>query len=182
VPADWIQTFTRRKFYPLDPRVEDVDIIDIAHALAHICRFTGHIDPAYTVAEHSIHCALILGWRGHSREIQLAGLLHDASEAYLCDVSRPVKKDSCMAGYCVAEARLGAVIYKAFGLSFECMPLDVKEVDNNLCGWEARDLLSGGPLDGWAKVPDGVPKIVPVGDPKIVKAEYLNLFSNLCVR
>ncbi len=179
MPADWIQTFTRRKFYPTAPRVEDVDIFDIAHALARICRFTGHIDPAYTVAEHSIHCALILAELGHSPKIQLAGLLHDASEAYLCDVSRPVKRDPCMAGYRTAEARLEAVIYQAFGLPFERMPPEVKEVDNMLCGWEARDLLPGGPLDGWAKAPDGAPKIVPVGDPKIIKAEYLEVFCGL---
>lgn len=129
----WIQTFTGRKFYPLDPKTEDVCIEDIAHALSMICRFNGHTKRHYSVAQHSIHCAMFL-----PDNLQLWGLLHDASEAYLCDLCRPVKY--AVRGYKTAEKRLQTVINEHFGLYGKC-PSEVKAADERMLATERRDVM-----------------------------------------
>jgi len=95
--GDWIQTFGGRAFWPLDPRPEDVAIGDIAHALAHLCRYGGHTRRFYSVAEHSVLMA-----RAVSPKHRLWALLHDASEAYLVDLPRPIKR--AIPQYRTAEA------------------------------------------------------------------------------
>ena len=77
----WIQTFQGKAFDPFAPRPADISHFDIAHALSNICRFTGHTNTFYSVAQHSVQVALLV-----PRPMQLAALLHDASEAYLCDI------------------------------------------------------------------------------------------------
>lgn len=86
--GDWISTFTGRVFWPLDPRPEDVDIVDIAHALSHLCRWGGHTTAHWSVAQHSIMVSEIA-----PQELALAALLHDAAEAYIGDLMRPVKRN-----------------------------------------------------------------------------------------
>ena len=89
--GDWIQTMSGVIFYPLDPRPEEIRIEDIAHALSHQCRFAGHCREFYSVAEHSVRVS-----RELPQEFMLWGLLHDASEAYLVDLPRPIKRWSAM--------------------------------------------------------------------------------------
>ena len=86
-----MNTYTGKKFDPLQMKPEDVDLVDIAHALSLLCRGGGHIDRFYTVALHSINCANEAKVRGWERKLILACLLHDASEAYIADIIRPVK-------------------------------------------------------------------------------------------
>lgn len=141
--GDWCQTYTGRRFYPLDPRADDIDIVDIAHALSHICRFNGHCVRPYSVAEHSILVALHVAWDGSEpadRTTVLAALLHDASEAYLCDVPRPLKTMPEMAAYRVMEARVESVISDRFGLP-QTMPAVVKRHDQRALATEYRDLV-----------------------------------------
>lgn len=88
-----IMTYTKKMFDPLRPIVELIDIEDIAHALSMLCRANGHFKSFYSVAQHSINCMKEAKARGYSRRVQLACLLHDASEAYLSDVTRPVKQE-----------------------------------------------------------------------------------------
>ena len=108
----YITTVTGKHFYPLNPNPKDIDIEDIAHALSLICRANGHFKHFYSVAQHSIACAEEAIERGCSVEVILGCLLHDASEAYLCDVTRPVKKH--IPQYLRAEEKLQAVIWKRF--------------------------------------------------------------------
>ena len=108
----YITTVTGKHFYPLRPKPEDVDVEDIAHALSLICRANGHFRHFYSVAQHSLACAEEAAARGHSTEVVLGCLLHDASEAYLCDVTRPVKRH--IPQYLQAEERLQAVIWERF--------------------------------------------------------------------
>ena len=108
----YITTVTGIHFYPLNPNPKDIDIEDIAHALSLICRANGHFKHFYSVAQHSIACAEEAIERGCSVEVILGCLLHDASEAYLCDVTRPVKKH--IPQYLRAEEKLQAVIWKRF--------------------------------------------------------------------
>jgi len=113
--ADWIMTSRGRMFYPLAPSAEDVDIRDIAHALGAVNRFNGHTREPYSVAQHSI--LLSLQFEADGPEMALFALLHDASEAYLGDVPRPLKQTPAFAPYREAEARLEAVIFGVFGLA-----------------------------------------------------------------
>ena len=83
----YITTVTGKHFDPMDPGNQDFNIVDIAHALSLICRGNGHIRFFYSVAQHSIACAEEAVARGYSPEVILGCLLHDASEAYLSDVT-----------------------------------------------------------------------------------------------
>lgn len=86
-----ILTFTGKMFDPIHPNPELIDIRDIAHALSFLCRANGHFRTFHSVAQHSLECYAEAKARGCSKKIQLACLLHDGSEAYLSDVTRPVK-------------------------------------------------------------------------------------------
>ncbi|HYI27587.1 MAG TPA: phosphohydrolase [Bradyrhizobium sp.] len=122
--GDWMQTFTGKQFWPLDPRASEIDIVDIAHALSLACRYAGHVRHFYSVAEH---CVLLAGWV--PPEARLWALLHDASEAYLVDVPRPLKP--FLPGYREAEAAVMAVVAQKFGLGPD-MPGIVAEGDNRI--------------------------------------------------
>ena len=87
-----IKTYTGIMFDPLEPNADLIRIEDIAHALAMLCRANGHFKSFYSVGQHCINCAEEAAARGYSVRIQLGCLLHDGSEAYLSDVTRPVKK------------------------------------------------------------------------------------------
>jgi hypothetical protein len=132
--GNWIQTYSGKKIYPLDPRPEEICIEDIAHALSNICRFTGHCSEFYSVAQHSVYVSVHV-----SKQNALWGLLHDASEAYLCDIVRPVKNSVELIGYKALEHRMQSAIGEVFGLS-PVMPEEVKMYDNILLITEARDL------------------------------------------
>jgi hypothetical protein len=142
---DWIQTRTGKKFYPFAPRPEDIDIEDIAHALSMLCRYAGHTSQFYSVAEHSVHVAEALVLAGQPKHVVAAGLMHDATEAYLVDLPRPVKNG--LPGYKDAEVRLAAVIAEKFGLPPVAPPI-VKEFDTRILRNEAEALLGPG-VDGW---------------------------------
>ena len=89
--SNFIRTFTGRHITPTAPRSEDICIEDIAHALSQLCRANGHFKAFFSVAQHSVNCCLEAEARDYSQEVRLACLLHDAGEAYLSDVTRPVK-------------------------------------------------------------------------------------------
>ena len=87
-----IKTYTGLMFDPLQPTDDLIRIADIAHALSMLCRANGHFKSFYSVGQHSINCAREAAARGYSVRVQLGCLLHDGSEAYLSDVTRPVKQ------------------------------------------------------------------------------------------
>jgi hypothetical protein len=133
----WIQTFTGKAFDPFDPKPEDICIEDIAHALANVCRFTGHSRQFYSVAQHSVEVATRL-----PHELQAAALLHDASEAYLTDLPRPIKRRPEFQFYREAEERLQQAIYRRFGLkpSLE-QAARIKQMDKQMLMLEKQLLL-----------------------------------------
>ena len=88
-----IMTHSKKMFDPLNPQVELIDIEDIAHSLSMLCRANGHFKSFYSVGQHCINCMQEAKARGYSQRVQLGCLLHDASEAYLSDVTRPVKAE-----------------------------------------------------------------------------------------
>jgi hypothetical protein len=121
--GNWLQTYTGYAYWPEDPRPWDVNIVDIAHHLSMICRFTGAVRTFYSVAEHSVHVSHLV-----PREDALVGLLHDATEAYLTDVSKPVKSSPGMWGYRNLEALNWLAIARKFELP-DVIPTSVHDAD-----------------------------------------------------
>lgn len=107
-----IKTYTGTMFDPLEPQAELIHIVDIAHSLSMLCRANGHFKSFYSVGQHCINCAVEAAARGHSRRVQLACLLHDASEAYLSDVTRPVKQ--VLPAYLEIEGPLQDAIWEKY--------------------------------------------------------------------
>ena len=146
--GDWIQTYTGKAFWPLDPLADEVSLADIAHSLSLQCRFAGHIRRFYSVGQHSIMVA-----RNVPLEDRKWALLHDASEAYLVDLPRPIKYHGGMGSiYREIEDKVMAVICERFGIS-PIMPASVKHADNVLLMTEKRDLLGPGPAAWFTSVP-----------------------------
>lgn len=114
----WIQTYNSHKLYPMDPDNEEneIDIEDIAHSLSMQCRFNGHSRDFYSVAQHSCEVCDLIFAETRSKELALWGLLHDAAEAYLSDIPKPIKK--YLNGYKEAEDALLKKIIKKYGLSW----------------------------------------------------------------
>ena len=154
--GDWMQTASGIAFWPIDPRPEDVRIYDIAHSLSNMCRYGGHCTSFYSVAQHSV-----LVSRALPPELKMWGLLHDASEAYVVDVPRPLKP--FLTGYREAEDSVMAAIADAFDLCPRTMPSEVKRIDNAILADEAAQIM-GPPPRAWT-LPEpllGI-KITPVG-------------------
>jgi 5'-deoxynucleotidase YfbR-like HD superfamily hydrolase len=123
-----IKTYSGR-IDPLNPVADEVNIEDIAHALARQCRYNGHCVGFLSVARHSIWVAERLAAQGHNKTMQLTGLLHDAAEAYLGDLVRPLKHTPFGALYLEVEAALEVVIATKFSLPFP-FPAEIREADD----------------------------------------------------
>ena len=107
----WITTYTGKKFPVKQPRPFDINGTDIAHGLSLTCRFGGQIREFYSVAQHSMLVTSLL-----PEKIAAYGFLHDASEAYLCDIPGPIKGLPEMEGYKELEKRYMKTIYTAFSM------------------------------------------------------------------
>lgn len=130
-----IRTYTGLTVNPLALRPEDVNLHDIAHALAQVNRFAGHLKFPISVAQHSVWAARLCLPFGP--DVALQALLHDASEAYLGDVTKWLKATPEFAAYREAEARAQALIFTEFGCSTE-MHQAVEAADRVLVRFEGR--------------------------------------------
>ena len=108
----YITTISGIHFDPVEPEEKLIRIEDIAHSLSRICRGNGHVKEFHSVAQHSLECLTEARARGESVRVQLGCLLHDASEAYLSDVTRPVKK--MLTEYLEVEDRLQDLIWEKY--------------------------------------------------------------------
>ena len=175
-----IMTYTKKMFDPLRPNAELIDIEDIAHALSMLCRANGHFKSFYSVAQHSINCMKEAKARGYSNRIQLACLLHDASEAYLSDVTRPVKAE--LPRYKEIEAPLQETIWNKW-LNDPLTQEEIRqvfEIDDMMLLNEFMILMD-------TALADNIP--VLIGDLQFVfsgfketKEEYLSKFKDLCIK
>jgi hypothetical protein len=152
--AAWMQTFTGRAFRPFAATIEDIDAADIARSLAMTCRYNGHVNRFYSVAEHSIHMAEHFARVG-DRETALWALLHDAAEAYIGDMVRPLKVTDSMAPFRALDHQLTALIATKFGLiddpaEFHGLPAAVKDADARILLTE-RDALLSTPPQPWGQ-------------------------------
>lgn len=109
---DYITTYSGHAFSPLAPDADAIDLRDVAHALARIGRANGHFADFYSVGQHCLDCAQEALARGYSARQALACLLHDASEAYMADITSPVKKN--LRQYVAVEDHLLDVIYQKY--------------------------------------------------------------------
>lgn len=107
-----ILTYTGIMIDPVNPDPELIEIRDIAHSLSLMCRANGHFPTFYSVGQHCINCAREAAARGYSRRVQLGCLIHDASEAYMADVTRPVKKE--LPRYLEIEEPLQNLIFEKY--------------------------------------------------------------------
>jgi len=130
---DCIRTFTGIYVNVFEPTLEMICIEDIAHGLSNQCRFAGHLKKFYSVAQHSWHCYTLA-----PSKHKLAALLHDASEAYLCDIPKPIKKH--LPDYCKIEDNLMKVISKKFGFEYP-LSKEVKEADKTMLKVEWEKLM-----------------------------------------
>ncbi|MDQ7092377.1 phosphohydrolase [Desulfosporosinus sp. PR] len=125
--SDYILTYSRIKFYPLEPAMGDIRIEDIAHSLSLMTRANGHSSHFYSVAQHSLQCCREAESRGYSVRVQLGCLLHDASESYISDLTRPVKRN--LPEYFKIEETLQKLIYVRFGLG-DLTADELKQIEN----------------------------------------------------
>lgn len=152
--GNWTMTQSGIQFWPLDPHKDEIYIRDIAHSLSHICRYGGHCNRFYSVAEHSVLMA-----SKASRKNAMWALLHDATEAYLMDLPRPIKP--FLPGYAEAEEKLMKCIADAFALDYN-MPDEVRDLDDRII----RDEME----QNMCYVPDKYMEIEPLN----IRLEYLN--------
>lgn len=143
--GDWMQGYQGTAFWPMDPHIEDIDLETVAHALSLQCRFGGHVKSFYSVAEHCYRASFF-----HPEAYAFEKLMHDASEAYLQDVPRPIKRGMEMEFYNTTEDKWHKVLSEKFGFTYPYPP-EVKLADEVMLHWEARDLMKFGP---WHKVID----------------------------
>ncbi|OAM73046.1 hypothetical protein [Devosia elaeis] len=170
----WMQTFTGRAVYPLDLRPEDIDIRDIAHALSLQCRYAGHVRQFYSVAEHSVHVARHC--RQYGPEAGLEGLLHDATEAYLVDVPRPIKP--FLKSYKLIEQRAWRAIAGRFDLAPDFYCEAVHEADNRILHDERAALMSPCERE-WSLTGDPLGVTIECWSPERAEREFLALFEEL---
>lgn len=168
--GDWMQTWSGKQFWPLDPHPDDIDIKDIAHSLAYSCRYNGHTLRYYSVAEHCTHVSHLV-----SREQALAGLLHDAAEAYIADIPRPLKP--YLSNYAEIERRLEECIAEKFGLEYPWHS-EVKEADNRILADEQKRVMAPPPADWRLPLPpSGI--FIPCFEPKWAERFFLERFWSL---
>ncbi len=175
--GDWMETYTGKRFYPTDPRPEDVDIADIAHALSLICRFNGHVSHHYSVAQHSVHCAQLAVKMGFNPEMQFLALMHDAAEAYVCDLPRPLKY-SMMGAYAPIEGAVETAIHQRFEIQpFSCWQhTTIKKLDDTVLYCEARQLLSKAE---WVPEGTGYSIEIPKWTPEFAELCFIANFTRL---
>lgn len=167
-----VSTKSGRRVALLNPSPSQIVIGDIAHGLAHQCRFNGQTNKFYSVAQHSVLVASIL-----PRELRLAGLLHDASEAYLGDVVQPLK--DLLPEYQSIEAKFCEVLGERFGVNLLHNDA-IKHADLVILATERRDLM---PMDtsDWSSIANITPmnRTIKPMSPEAASAQFMEMFFTL---
>lgn len=177
----WIQLASGRALPLLDPGPRDVDLRAYVHGVAHLCRFVGHAQSFYSVAQHLclVHDAAGMAARPHA-------LLHDLHEAAIGDVSAPMKAalramhPDAGAAFAELERRHEAAVHEAVGLPFPApdrVAAEVKTLDRRALATECRDLMRGVPPFLRDTAP--LPRVVRPWAPARAAEEWLKRFDDL---
>ena len=176
--GDWQEIYTGR-FYAIDPRSDEVSLLDIAHGLSQICRYTGQCKHFYSVAQHCLNVYKDLKQLGYDETIQLIGLLHDASEVYISDLPKPFKVE--IPEYKIFEEKIERAIYEKFGLPFPTDEIHkiIKFSDNEVLYNEVESLMNN--VENWtSKYPHRKLDIdTEFRDMREVEQEYLDTAKKL---
>jgi hypothetical protein len=173
--GDWIQTYSGKQFWPLDPRPEEVFVEDIAHSLSRISRFGGHNkdgELGYSVAQHSV---LVSRYSKHPKQ----GLFHDAPEAYgLGDILRPLKIHIPI--ITEIEQRIYGAVASCFRLP-EQLDADVKHWDSVVMMMERRDLMGTPPAPWWPDLEtlELPPEKIVILSPRQAEEQFLTHYYKL---
>lgn len=182
----WVQTRYGAKFFPLSPAPEMIDINDIAHSLSMKCRFNGHCTHFVSIAEHSVMVCNVLKLELKVTDpvILLQGLLHDAGEAYLCDVPKPIK--SSLTGFVELENDILDVVMEKYGVATKngALPSLVHAADSlsgiyeysqnmerNNEGELGFDLVKTENIPSWG--------LLPFWKPSTARREFISAFDSL---
>lgn len=175
--GSWMQTYSGRKFWPLDPRADEIALADIAHGLAMTCRYGGHPRRFYSVAEHAVLVSLHV-----PPEFALHGLLHDSAETYIGDMIRPLKHTPEMSEFRRTEERIEVAVAEAFGLAWTPEAhAAVKEIDDRILVDEIRELMADPPM----YLERGYEKLAPLGavivglPPDLAEIAFLGRYAEL---
>lgn len=175
--GEFFFTYSGVQFWPLDPRIEDINLEDIAHGLAHTCRWGGHSRVFYSVAQHSIVCS------HYARpKHQLIALMHDAAEAYIGDVKRPLKY--AMPNLMEIEHNIWMLIAAKFDLPIE-VPSEVKQIDDRALLTERNQFIHSScfrvewPIDRLRLEPLMPINMVPVLPPPDAKKRFIERFNTI---
>lgn len=173
-----IQLVSGQFFDLVDPTPDMIHISDIGHALSMLCRYNGHCADFYSIAQHSVLVSHIV-----PEHLAMVGLLHDAAEAYLGDVTRPLKQ--LLGDYEYLESRIWRAICDRFdfGLEDYAMPGEVKFADNQALVTEVRDLMPAvdPERDGWYWA-RSIPRLESIIKPVphfVAKGMFLDRFNAL---
>lgn len=173
--ADYIYTVSKIKFYPLNPDIEDISVSDIAHALSMISRANGHFAEFHSVAQHCIECACEAMARELEPKVCLACLLHDGAEAYMSDITTPVKEK--LSDYMEYEENLITLIYQKYvGELTDKQKEMVRRIDKDLLYYEFYHYTG---IELSSKPPIKSQPDFRFRDFAEVRDEYLALFKKL---
>lgn len=171
--SPYVSTYLGNRFYLTRPHIDDVAIEDIAHGLAYQCRFNGQTHSFYSVAQHSLMVMALV-----APEHRLAALLHDAAEAYLGDMVKPLK--TLFPEFSAIEARVMDIIGRRFAVDLTHLDPSIKRADLIALATEKRDLMPHS-TEAWTTL-DGVEPlaeaIAPLS-PSAAKAAFLTTFAAL---
>jgi hypothetical protein len=170
ITTPYVSTFLGNRFYPLEPRIDKVAIEDIAHGLAYQCRFNGQTCEFYSIAQHSLVVAHLV-----PEHLRFAALMHDAAEAYLGDMVKPLKV--LLPQFAQIEEQVGDIIARTFDIDFsEYAP--IKRADLIALATEKRDLMPHS-TERWAYLDDIAPLPEPIVamDPASAKLAFLAAYD-----
>lgn len=170
-----IELVTGERLHILNPERDVIEPTTIAHALSQLCRFTGHTRTFYSVAQHCVMVSRIV-----PEDLAMEGLLHDASEAFVGDLSRPLKAviNAMAPGLFVGiEDGIHAAIAEVFGTGFPHDPA-IKEADNIALATEKRDLMFN-TGETWHNLPEPLSERIHALEPIYAYEVWLDRFAEI---
>ena len=168
--SPYVSTFLGNRFFLTNPHIDDVAIEDIAHGLAYQCRFNGQTRTFYSVAQHSLMVMSLV-----PEEHRFSALLHDAAEAYLGDMVKPLK--NLFPEFSLIEARVMEIIGHRFGLDLTHLDPSIKQADLIALATEKRDLMPHS-VETWHYLHNiaPLPEIIQALSPQDAKTAFLEAF------